>query len=183
MNILAVADIKCRMIRARFDLHQDIARLQGRERLLICAQTGDLSVCGLSDVDAGAEIDAVPGHVDQLVQLFQITGFDVADGAAGLDGGPGTGHTDLFDVLPSSNGSLYRILETRSLSYVYAGFGGTDNLGSCSVIGGMGVDGCCQNQTHGRHEQKTMSNFKMHVTSLLFFNDFHYIYVKFITKS
>ena len=53
MNILAVADIKCRMIRARFDLHQDIARLQGRERLLICAQTGDLSVCGLSDVDAG----------------------------------------------------------------------------------------------------------------------------------
>lgn len=123
-----------------FDLHPASA-LAGTFQLGIFRQYGHGTVAGSR---AGAEIDAVPGHVDQLVQLFQITGFDVADGAAGLDGGPGTGHTDLFDVLPSSNGSLYRILETRSLSYVYAGFGGTDNLGSCSVIGGMGWMGAAK---------------------------------------
>ena len=53
MDVLIVADIKCRVVGTGLNPHEDVSCLQGGQRLLVGGQGGNLSVGGLADVDAG----------------------------------------------------------------------------------------------------------------------------------
>ena len=102
MDVLIVADIKCRVVGTGLDPHEDVSCLQGGQRLPVGGQGGNLSVGGLADVDAGDGKENVTQQAGTVgISRHVPSGLTVqipdpvsrrgngssADGVAGLGGG------------------------------------------------------------------------------------------------